>query len=800
MNRVNKTGSSGMCAHSKGKKYGFLFSVCKTYLILAVAFFAASNALAATTSDASLDDYNVAWTSPSSDSSGSMPLGNGDVGLNVWAEADGDLLFYIGKTDAYCGIGRLLKLGRVRVKFNPNPFAKGLPFAQTLRLRQGRVEFLAGKDGSQVSVKVWVDANRPVIHVDVEGQEPLTVEAMYETWREKPRIITSEVEKDSAGGIIGGNISFLVEADTIIDEATDRIIFYHRNNTSIWRATLEHQALGRAALPENDPLLHRTFGGLIQGEGFIRADHKTLRSAEPAVRQSFSIAVLTQKTDTPEQWTGEIEQLAVRCDKTSPEQAAAEHERWWSDFWNRSHVFVSPAAALKDENDRNTPTTITCGYVLQRYMAACSGRGNLPIKFNGSIFTVDGNENGERFDADFRRWGGAFWFQNTRLPYWAMLAAGDFDMMRPLFDMYLKALPLAKLRANTYYKHGGAYFPETMYFWGTPRNRDYSLRRPNWQRGDVPDGEVLNPYIKYYWSGGIELCVMGLELYDYSQDREFLEKTLLPLATAIIEFYDLHYLRDASGKIRFAPAASLETWHVAENPLPEIAGLTVLLKQMLQLPDDATTEDERARWRRMAVELPPLPLQSENGKTWVLPAESFSELSNSENPELYAVFPYRIFGLGKPNIDVGIETFNRRRVKSTGCWMQDAIQAAYLGLTDTAAEYVAKNFSTKNEASRFPAFWGPNYDYVPDQDHGGVAMKALQTMLVQAEDNKIYLLPAWPSNWNVEFKLHAAQNTTVACVYADGKVQSLIVAPKSREKDVVLMKTIDPKIDDSNAN
>jgi len=43
----------------------------------------------------------LVWTEPSCDSSGSMPLGNGDIGLNVWVEQDGDLLFYLGKTDAW---------------------------------------------------------------------------------------------------------------------------------------------------------------------------------------------------------------------------------------------------------------------------------------------------------------------------------------------------------------------------------------------------------------------------------------------------------------------------------------------------------------------------------------------------------------------------------------------------------------------------------------------------------------------------------------------------------------------------
>ena len=45
-----------------------------------------------------LDQYNVVWDSPSTGINGSMPLGNGDIGVNIWAEAGGDVLLLIGKT------------------------------------------------------------------------------------------------------------------------------------------------------------------------------------------------------------------------------------------------------------------------------------------------------------------------------------------------------------------------------------------------------------------------------------------------------------------------------------------------------------------------------------------------------------------------------------------------------------------------------------------------------------------------------------------------------------------------------
>jgi len=79
---------------------------------------------------------------------------------------------------------------------------------------------------------------------------------------------------------------------------------------------------------------------------------------------------------------------------------------------------------------------------------------------------------------------------------------------------------------------------------------------------------------------------------------------------------------------------------------------------------------------------------------------------------------------------------------------------------------------------------GPNYDWLPDQTHGGVLMTAAQSMLMQTEGTKIYLLPAWPQDWDAEFKLHSPYNTTVTGTVSKGRVVRLDVQPESRRVDV----------------
>ena len=173
----------------------------------------------------------------------------------------------------------------------------------------------------------------------------------------------------------------------------------------------------------------------------------------------------------------------------------------------------------------------------------------------------------------------------------------------------------------------------------------------------------------------------------------------------------------------------------------------------------------------------------------LLPAEVYGPGHNFENPELYAVYPFRHFGLNKPDLDLAKTTFAARRFKDDGCWRQSGVQAALLGDTATARKDVVFVLQRKEPQCRFPAFWAHGSDYVPDEDNGGHGIHALQLMLMQSEGRKIYLLPAWPKNWNATFKLHAPLNTTVEGVVRDGKVESLKVMPAARRADVVLSGT-----------
>ena len=717
-----------------------------------------------------LDSCNVIWDSPSQDHNGSMPIGNGDIGMNVWVEPGGDLLLLISKTDAWSENCRLLKLGRLRIKLSPNPFVDASSFRQVLDLGQGEILISGGRGGKAVSLRVWVDAQRPVIRVEAEGATPFNMEARLEVWRTQRRQL-GDKEINSAYGLQGAPFPIHVHPDTVLKDQRRRIVWYHRNETSIWENNLQHQGMTDFIAQAIDPLLHRTFGACMRGSALKNKDSQTLVSETAKEHFVMSIHALCSQTATAGAWLRQLDQMAKANDAQDLQAQYQDHRAWWNRFWQRSWIRISGSPDAE---------SVTRAYTLQRWISACAGRGAHPIKFNGSIFSV----NGDGFDADYRRWGGPYWWQNTRLPYWPMLASGDFDMMGPLFDTYQAMLPLAEHRTRTWFDHAGAFIGETVYFWGMYNNTNYGWERPK----GLPVGVLTNRYINRGYTASPELMALMLDYYSHTRDDGFLDETLLPLCDSLLIFWDQHYETDAQGHMRMYPGQALETLQDAANPTPDVAGLQWVLDRLLDIPTAKVGGQRHAFWRRLSAKVPPVPMAKVEGKDCILGAgEVFGGRGNSENPELYAIFPFRLYGVGKPDLDIGRRTFLRRPVKGNNGWRQDDTQAALLGLTEIATDYVVARAKNKHAGSRFPAFWGPNFDWIPDQTHGANLQMALQCMLMQTDKGKIRLLPAWPKHWNADFKLHAPQQTIVQGRVEDGELVNLKVSPPDRRDDVVIM-------------
>ena len=393
------------------------------------------------------------------------------------------------------------------------------------------------------------------------------------------------------------------------------------------------------------------------------------------------------------------------------------------------------------------------------------------MKFNGLLFTAD-QMDGYPGNYDARRWGAPYWFQNTRIMYWYLLYMGDYSSMIPFFDMYLNMIPIAKARCEIYFGHSGILIPETVSHFGLYANSNYGFEDESGVRcGEggkaLRRGEPCNSYIRYHYNGMLELSYMMLKYMELSGDMSRRE-LMLTFIEQVLLFFDRHFER-YGGKMVMNPVSALETWQMCVNDAPDVAGLRAVCEKLSMMLDLPTTL--RSLVDSILPAIPELPVENTEDGMALAPCEIkiFPKANNVENCELYAVFPYELYGLGKDGLDIARRTYDKRAYRYAGGWSQDPVDAALLGLESETVAHLIRQSAMTDKRALFPAFWGPNFDETPDQDHGGMTSLCLIFALLQADGKEYTAFPAWPEAWDVEFRLPLRYGVYICGKQADGQ-------------------------------
>lgn len=744
---------------------------------------------------------NVVWNTPSRNSSESMPCGGGDIGMNIWVE-DGDILFYVSRSGTFDENNCQLKQGRFRLRLSPNPFKDATDFRQELKLKDGYVEIEAG--GTQI--QFWADVFHPVIHVEIANAQPLQTEVSYENWRYQERLIRKGEGQQCSykwappkGTITSADF---VSPKENVSGRKNRLLFYHRNpEQTVFDVVVAQQGMDGVKSQMMNPLKNLTFGGTLFGENleftgitdgiYAGTDYRAwnFRSSKAARKEQFCIVLYTDQTETVAQWEQGMQAALQRIapkGRNSVKTIAQDKKQtrsWWNTFWQRSFI-VAEGEAQK----------ITRNYTLFRYMLGCNAYGDVPTKFNGGLFTFDPCHVDEKqsFTPDYRKWGGGtMTAQNQRLVYWPMLKSGDYDMMHAQFDFYNRMLKNAELRSRVYWQHNGACFSEQIENFGLPNPAEYGFKRPEW----FDKGLEYNAWLEYEWDTVLEFCQMILETKNYA-DADI--TPYLPLIESSLTFFDEHYrmlasrrgrkVLDADGHLILFPGSACETYKMTNNASSTIAALRTVLETYGQKEEMLRTIPS-IPLRYIEVKDSLNPASAPELKQTISPAVSWERINNIETPQLYPVFPWRIYGIGREKLELARNTYfydpDAIKFRSHTGWKQDNIWAACLGLTEEAKRLSLAKLS--DGPHRFPAFWGPGYDWTPDHNWGGSGMIGLQEMLLQTNGKQILLFPAWPKEWDVHFKLHAPDKTTVEVTLKGGEVKDLKVLPENRKKDIIIM-------------
>ncbi len=745
-----------------------------------------------------VNQYNVVWKNQSNNAAASMPCGGGNIGTNVWVE-NGSLYIYMQQSGWFDENNTALKAGRIKINFTPNPFTSN-NFSQTLQLEYGSIVIQTGEENKSTKIHIWVDVFQPIIHIQTQSKQAIHAIAAYESWRYKDRLQTGKANNANSWKW-AKHVQVIAPKDSIYFYKNSVAFFHQNKDSSVFDYAVKQQGLEKYKDSLFNPLHKAIYGGIMHGYNMIASKTYNskyadtdcvgwqLESKQPSKQHHISVYLSPEFT---KDFHFVQQQITKNQQPSIAQQQYLKTKAWWQHFWKKSFIHL-----YHSTDSLNAQLfSISKNYHLFRYMLGCNVSGTYPTKFNGGLFTVDPvfTDTSIHSTPDHRNWGGGtFTAQNQRLVYWPLLKTGDIDLMFSQFNFYQKLLKNAEIRSKVYWQHEGACFTEQIENFGLPNPAEYGYKRP----ANSDKGVEFNKWLEYEWDTVLEFCYMILEAEKYYNINI---NKYIPLIKSCLSFFDNHYQYqsyknkqaslDSNGKLILYPGSAAETFKLTTNASSTIAALRTVTKSLLQsayLP-----LKDKLYFQSLFNKIPPIPLNNFNGKTTIAPAEKWERVTNTETPQLYPVFPYNIFGIGKPNLETAVNTYLYDtfavKFRSHIGWKQDNIFAAKLGLTNEAARLTSLKLAD-SKSNLFPAFWGPGFDWTPDHNHGGSGMIGLQEMLLQTNDNQILLFPAWPKDWNVYFKLHAPNKTTVEATLINGKLEQLIVLPKERVKDVINMLT-----------
>ena len=304
--------------------------------------------------------------------------------MNVWVE-QGDVLFYVARSGSFDENNTLLKAGRFRLSLSPGLNMEH--FRQTLHLEEGYVEVSDG----QLSIQLWADVWKPVVHVDVSSPRiKQSMAVTYENWRTKEIELTKR-ESFQTSYKFAVPKGLKTHADSVV-ATNDGVIFMHQNSAeTIFDATVSQQGMDAVKDRLYNPLKNRISGGRMLVKDMILMDQISGRYASSDYegwlyvtkfpKRTFHLQVVMATVQrTPEDWEASLD----ATEKSINRVADCESSRgWWREFWQRSYIEAGGQRS-KDEGQRSMfnvqcsmfSATTTCSAICWAVMPTANGPRN----------------------------------------------------------------------------------------------------------------------------------------------------------------------------------------------------------------------------------------------------------------------------------------------------------------------------------------------------------------------------------------------------------------------------------------
>ena len=333
--------------------------------------------------------YNVVWTTPTveSDASafrGGMPLGNGDVQAQPWAdEAAGGVSLYISKGNAQHSDALPFKVALLSVALAPNPFLAGPFFNQTLDLAAATVLVSAGGTSlaaAAANISVWVDAGSNTVYVEISAAAPVALSVTltpvrptgYPSYTADWRCQATTSQPDVVVDPLPLGAGFPSPAT---------LALFHRNevDTDLAGGNAIANILAEEGIAPAVPLVpdfwkDLRFGLAVDaggGAALVRASPTSLVSAAPATVFAVRASVLAAQVPADDAgWLASLAAQVAAQPAAGPPRAA--HVAYWSAFWQRSWIDI-------DANSLPGPPQRPAAAAAAAATAAATDAASLPV-------------------------------------------------------------------------------------------------------------------------------------------------------------------------------------------------------------------------------------------------------------------------------------------------------------------------------------------------------------------------------------------------------------------------------------
>ncbi|WP_211280150.1 glycosyl hydrolase family 95 catalytic domain-containing protein [Streptomyces lushanensis] len=381
------------------------------------------------------------------------------------------------------------------------------------------------------------------------------------------------------------------------------------------------------------------------------------------------------------------------------------YRNWWHSFWQKSFVQYSNGSREADYMENV--------YYLSTYMIAAGGYANYPFHFINGTFRATG---------DATKWSNSYWYWNQRDVYNSFLASNHADLFTGFNKLYSRNFDALKAYTRTRYNVDGIWVPETMGWDGNAR------------------GTINSDYTKNIWSTGAEAAYNMYLQAKYTNDTNYLRNTAYPFMREVAKFYAAKLSYDsATGKYYVATSNSHETYWNVPNAITDLAAVRTLFPLAIQTGADLGLDaDLRPQWQRILDNLIAYP---SDANVYLPHTPPISQTRNNENVAAEIIWPYDLTGIGYPDQQKAINTWNARPFPYGNVWANDAVQAARLGLGDQTFQGMKTMLRQyQNYPNGLTANTNGVFEYL------GVHLTAMNESLLQSYNDKIRVFPAAPSD------------------------------------------------------